>query len=84
MPDTESLVIVNIPSFQLYAWTAADRGKKASLTMPVVVGKAAKSHTPILGGEISYLVFRPYWYVPRSIVVKEMLPAYAKNPAYFE
>ena len=84
VPVSESLVVVNIPSFQLYAWTAADRGKKASLTMPVVVGKAAKSHTPILGGEISYLVFRPYWYVPRSIIVKEMLPAHAKNPAYFE
>ena len=84
VPDSESLVVVNIPSFQLYAWAAADRGKKASLTMPVVVGKAAKSRTPILGGEISYLVFRPYWYVPRSIIVKEMLPAYAKNPAYFE
>ena len=52
--------------------------------MPVVVGKAARSHTPILGGEISYLVFRPYWYVPRSIVVKEMLPAYRKDPGYFD
>lgn len=84
VPEAHALVVVNIPSFQLYAWTIADRGKKASLTMPVVVGKAAKSATPILGGEISHLVFRPYWYVPRSIVVKEMLPAYAKNPAYFE
>jgi murein L,D-transpeptidase YcbB/YkuD len=84
VPATDSLVVVNIPSFQLYAWAAADRGKKATLTMPVVVGKAAKSHTPIIGGEISHLVFRPYWYVPRSIVVKEMLPAYAKNPAYFD
>ena len=84
VPEADSLVVVNIPSFQLYAWTAADRGKKASLTMPVVVGKAATSRTPILGGEISHLVFRPYWYVPRSIVVKEMLPAYEKNPAYFE
>ena len=83
VPQTDSLVVVNIPSFQLYAWTAADRGKKASLTMKVVVGKAATSATPILGGEISHLVFRPYWYVPRSIVVREMLPAYAKNPAYF-
>jgi len=84
VPETDSLVVVNIPSFQLYAWTIADRGKKASLTMPVVVGKAASSRTPILGGEISHLVFRPYWYVPRSIIVKEMLPANAKNPAYFE
>ena len=84
VPVEDSVVIVNIPSFQLYAWAAADRGKKATLTMPVVVGKAAKSRTPVLGGEISYLVFRPYWYVPRSIIVKEMVPAYAKDPAYFD
>ena len=84
VPDTESLVIVNIPAFQLYAWKAADRGKKATLTMRVVVGKAAKSHTPILAAEIEHLVFRPYWYVPRSIVVKEMLPAYRKDAAYFD
>ncbi|MDD1633497.1 MAG: L,D-transpeptidase family protein, partial [Methylococcaceae bacterium] len=67
-----------------FAWTIADRGKKVSLTMPVVVGKAATSRTPILGGEISHLVFRPYWYVPRSIIVREMLPAYAKDSAYFD
>lgn len=84
VPQSDSLVVVNIPSFQLYAWTAADRGKKASLTMRVVVGKAATSHTPILGGEISHLVFRPYWYVPRSIIVKEMLPAFAKDAGYFD
>ncbi len=84
VPDTESIVIVNIPAFQLFAWKAADAGKKATLTMPVVVGKAARSRTPILAAEIEYLVFRPYWYVPRGIVVKEMLPAYRKDPAYFE
>jgi murein L,D-transpeptidase YcbB/YkuD len=84
VPDSEALVVVNIPSFQLYAWTAADRGKKAPLTMRVVVGKAARSHTPVLGGEIAYLVFRPYWYVPRSIIVKEMLPANAKDAGYFD
>ena len=84
VPDSESIVIVNIPAFQLYAWKAADRGKKATLTMPVVVGRAARSKTPILAAEIEYLVFRPYWYVPRGIVVKEMLPAYGRDAAYFE
>jgi murein L,D-transpeptidase YcbB/YkuD len=83
-PPFGDLVVVNIPSFQLYAWKAADLGKKATLSMRVVVGKAATSHTPVLGGEISYLVFRPYWYVPRSIILKEMLPAYAKDPGYFD
>lgn len=50
--------------------------------MPVVVGWGAKSRTPVLGGEISHLVFRPYWYVTRSVIGKEMLPAYAKTPKY--
>jgi murein L,D-transpeptidase YcbB/YkuD len=86
VPEEDALIVVNIPSFQLYAWVAADRGKKATLTMPVVVGKAAKRNmnTPILGGRISYLVFRPFWYVPRGILMKEVLPAYAKDPAYFD
>ena len=52
VPDTESIVIVNIPAFQLYAWKREDAGKKATLTMPVVVGKAARSKTPILAAEI--------------------------------
>jgi L,D-transpeptidase YcbB len=81
---TGDVIVVNIPAFRLYAWTVADLGKKPTLRMPVVVGKAARSATPILCGEISHLVFRPYWYVPRGIVVKEMLPAYAKDTAYFE
>lgn len=81
---TGDVIVVNIPAFRLYAWTVADLGKKPTLRMPVVVGKAARSATPILCGEISRLVFRPYWYVPRNIVVKEMLPAYAKDTAYFE
>ena len=84
VPDVDSVVIVNIPAFQLYAWKREDAGKKATLTMPVVVGKAARTRTPVLAAEISYLVFRPYWYVPRSIVVKEMLPAYGKDPGYFD
>lgn len=86
VPADEALVVVNIPAFQLYAWTPADHGKPATLTMRVVVGKAVKAqtHTPVLGSRISPVVFQPYWNVPRSIIVKEMLPAYAKNPTYFE
>ncbi|MFI5180157.1 MAG: L,D-transpeptidase family protein [Thermoanaerobaculia bacterium] len=78
------VVVVNIPAFELLAWKAEDHGKRSTFAMRVVVGSAAHSATPVLGGTISYLVFSPYWYVPRSIVLKEMLPAYAKDAAYFQ
>ena len=83
-PETESIIIVNIPAFRLFAWSREDRGKKATLTMPVVVGRAARSRTPVLAEELEHLVFRPYWYVPRGITVNEMLPRYAANPRYFD
>lgn len=80
----EKLVVVNIPAFELFAWRGDDRGRKATLSMRVVVGRAATSATPVIEGEIAYVVFRPYWYVPRRIVIEEMLPAFATDPGYFE
>lgn len=81
-PAGEKLVIVNIAAFHLSAWRGGAHDRKAALSMRVVVGRAATSATPALGGEIATLVFRPYWYVPRRIVLQEMLPAYEKDPAY--
>ncbi|MBC7470019.1 MAG: hypothetical protein H7322_11905, partial [Ramlibacter sp.] len=31
-----------------------------------------------------YLVFRPYWNLPRSIVHNEVLPALARDPGYLQ
>jgi len=75
---------VNIPAFQLHAWSREDRGKKATLSMPVVVGRAARSSTPILVEEMEHVIFRPYWYVPRGITMNEMMPKLAKDPAYLD
>jgi len=83
-PESDSIIIVNIPAFRLLAWSREDRGKKATLSMPVVVGRAAASTTPILAEELEHLVFRPYWYVPRGITTREMLPKLAKDPAYLD
>ena len=85
VPDTESIVIVNIPAFQLYAWKSRRRAGRRRRSRCASSSERPRGRaTPILAAEISYLVFRPYWYVPRSIVVKEMLPAYRKDPAYFD
>ena len=76
---------MNIAAFQLLAWSPEDQWKKPTLTMRVVVGRAAKSSaTPIFAASIAYIVFAPYWYVPRHIVVREILPAYAKDSGYFD
>jgi L,D-transpeptidase YcbB len=72
-------IIVNIPEFQLRAW---DEAGKVALTMRVVVGKAYRSETPVFAKEMRYVIFRPYWNVPASIQVKEMMPKIRKDRNY--
>ena len=38
--------------------------------------------TVIFSAPMKYIVFRPYWNVPASILKKEILPAIEKNPNY--
>ncbi|HTV59467.1 MAG TPA: L,D-transpeptidase family protein [Verrucomicrobiae bacterium] len=74
-------IVVNIPEFRLRAY---DDNLKLSLTMNVVVGKAYQHLTPVFTGKIRYVIFRPYWNVPYSIVKAEILPALSKNPNYLQ
>jgi L,D-transpeptidase YcbB len=74
-------IVVNIPEFRLRAY---DDNLKLALTMNVVVGKAFAHLTPVFTGRMQYVIFRPYWNVPYSIVKAEILPALAKNPNYLE
>jgi murein L,D-transpeptidase YcbB/YkuD len=70
---------VNIPQFQLYAF----RGNNIDWTCNVVVGKAANK-TVIFKGDLKYVVFSPYWNVPKSIINKEIMPAMKRNKNYLE
>ena len=83
LPDlrTRPFVAINIPMFRLWAWdpVAPD---DAPISMGVVVGRALNTQTPVLFEEMRYLVFRPYWNVPRSIVRNDVLPALARDPDY--
>ena len=54
---------------------------KEMFTMRIVVGKAA-NRTVVFNDQLKYVVFSPYWNVPRSIVRNEILPAMNKNPGY--
>ena len=68
--------------FRLWAWDGDARSPKPALAIDVIVGRALKTETPVFSDEMRYLVFRPYWNVPRSITRNEVLPAIGRDPAY--
>jgi murein L,D-transpeptidase YcbB/YkuD len=78
-------IVVNIPEFRLFAFSAtADRVARI-LQMPVIVGQTYPSkRTPVFVGDLKYVVFRPYWDVPRSITLSEMLPQIRAHADYLE
>jgi len=74
-------IIVNIPEFVLRAY---NEQAKPQVMMPVVVGRAMRTQTPVLYEEMKYLVFWPYWNVPPSILRGEVVPKITKDPAYLQ
>ncbi len=70
-------IFVNIAGFQLFGAT----DEQVQIRMPVIVGK--KYHeTPVFTGMMKYLVINPYWNIPDSIAVKEIVPHMIHNPNY--
>jgi murein L,D-transpeptidase YcbB/YkuD len=74
-----NLIVVNIPEFIMHIY----EGQKEVISMPVVVGKES-NNTMMFNGDLSTVVFSPYWNVPPSIVQKEIMPALERNPGYLE
>jgi murein L,D-transpeptidase YcbB/YkuD len=74
------LIAVNIPAFQLWAFDSLATTPSPALTMRVVVGKSFDSRTPVFLETMEYVVFRPYWNVPPSIVRGELLPVLRRDP----
>jgi murein L,D-transpeptidase YcbB/YkuD len=79
MPDDLGArhIMVNIPAYYM---SVREDGRPV-LEMKVVVGKADHK-TPIFSGEMSTIVFSPYWNVPESIAEGETAPAAAKDPDF--
>lgn len=75
--NEKEYIAVNIPSYRLFYF----RDKDTILISKVVVGKELNK-TVIFSGNMSYLVFSPYWNVPTSILNKEIKPGIEKNSNY--
>jgi murein L,D-transpeptidase YcbB/YkuD len=82
LPDSyqKAPIVANIPEFRLRAY---DKDFNIGVTMNVVVGKAYGGHnTPVFADTMQYVVFRPYWEVPPSIIRGEMIPHIVRDPEY--
>ena len=76
-------IVVNVPSFELYAFDRVGGDGSPSLIMNVVVGKAGAGRaTPLFEDEMRYIVFRPYWVIPPGIMRNEILPGVRRDGAY--
>jgi murein L,D-transpeptidase YcbB/YkuD len=70
-------LIVNIPEFKLHVFNS----NKLQWSCNVVVGKL-KHKTVIFNADMEYIVFSPYWNVPKSIVKNEILKDIRKDSDY--
>jgi len=72
-------IIVNVPDFRL---RALDGSNKVSFDMRVVVGKALRTQTPVFSRDMQFVVLRPFWNVPPSILRGEIIPAIRRDRDY--
>lgn len=75
--NAQELIFVNIPSYMLYF----NRNGQRILESAVVVGKTMNK-TVVFSGNMSSVVFSPYWNVPPSILANEIKPGIKKDPNY--
>ena len=72
-------VFINAPSFRAAYFNEG----KEEVSMRVVVGSKA-NQTYFFQDQIQTVEFNPYWGVPKSIIVNEMLPKLRADPSYLD
>jgi murein L,D-transpeptidase YcbB/YkuD len=79
LPDNfvQPRVFVNLPEFIVRAY---DPDHTLAFKMKVVDGEAQGNHdTPMFVRSMRYVVFRPYWNLPPSIIKREIVPHLQKS-----
>ena len=75
---SEDRIDINIPGFQLRYFQNDDVAR----IHKVIIGTRSNRTIEILDS-LEYLVVYPYWYVPNSIIVNELIPKAKKDSSYF-
>ena len=77
----QRVLAVNIPMFRI--WGMGDPSAR-TFSSEVIVGRALRTRTPMLVEQMEYVIFRPYWNIPMSIVRGEILPALRRKAGYLQ
>lgn len=72
-------VVINQPEYRVRYM----ENNETKLAMRAIVGKPS-NQTNFFHDEIESVVFNPYWGVPQSIIVNEMLPKLQRDPGYLD
>ena len=72
-------VLINQPAYR----ATYVEGYKDKLVTRAIVGKKS-NQTSFFFDEIETVVYKPYWGVPQSIIVNEMLPKLHADPSYLD
>lgn len=75
--DAADLVEVDIAGFSV----ERREGETITWRSRAIVGQPFRQ-TPVFADQIEYIVFNPTWTVPRSILVKDIIPKIQANPDY--
>lgn len=75
--EKNRIVLVNIPAAQLKVY----EGPFVTLQMKLILGKAI-TPTKTLSTYIQQVTINPYWTVPKSIIVKEIIPKIQNDIQY--
>jgi len=78
------MIVINAPEFVLRAYEVNDGRIDVHLAMRVIVGKAMRNRTPLLGEDLRSIEFSPYWNVPPSIARAETVPRLRRDPGYLQ
>ena len=74
--NLEDYVVVNLPEFKLHTYYNSEE----TCSYKVIIGKTTKkTQTKIFNDLIEFIVFCPYWSIPKGIIIKEILPEIKKN-----
>ncbi|MBK6967256.1 MAG: L,D-transpeptidase family protein [Bacteroidales bacterium] len=77
--NAKEFIFVNIPSYSMNLY----RDGKIEFESPVVVGESM-TRTVIFGGKMSYIVFSPWWNLPKTIIEEEVKSGMEKDKNYLE